>query len=60
MSCLGILRRKENRAATEADMLYLNPHEFADPTAKLINNLEHQLVAVIVNAVEKTLQLING
>ena len=59
MSCLGILRRKEDRAATEVYMLNLNPHEFTHPATKFINDLEHQLMTVSVNAVEKTLELIS-
>ena len=60
MSCFCILCRKEHRASTEVHVLDLNPHEFADSTAEFINHLEHQLVTVIVNAVEKTLELIGG
>ena len=58
MSGFGILSRKEYCASTEVDVLYLDPDEFAHATAELINDLEHQLVPVIVNAVEKTLQFI--
>ena len=60
MSGFGILSRKEHCAATEVYMLNLNPHEFTHPAAKLINDLEHQLVTVIVNAVEETLEFIDG
>jgi len=41
-------------------MFYLNPDEFADPTAEFIDHFEHQLVTVIVNAVEETLEFIDG
>jgi hypothetical protein len=58
MSCFCILRGKEDCAATEVYMLYLNPHEFTHPAAKLINDLEHQLMAVIVNAVEEILKFL--
>ena len=57
---LCIFCRKENRASTEIHMFNLNPYEFADATTELINNLKHQLVVVIVNTVEKALELIDG
>ena len=60
MSCLGILRRKEDRAATEVYMLNLNPHEFTHPATNFINDLKHQLVFVAVNTVEEALELISG
>lgn len=58
MSCFCILRGKKDCAATEVYVLYLNPDEFTDPTTKFINNLKHQLMAVIVNAVEEILKLL--
>jgi len=59
MSCFCILRRKEDCAATEVYMLYLNPHEFADSTAEFINHLKHQFMSVIVNTVEEILEFVN-
>ena len=58
MFCFGILGRKENRASIEVEMLDLNFDKLSYPAAKLVDYLEHQLVAVIVDTVEKTLKLI--
>jgi hypothetical protein len=41
-------------------MLYLNLYELTNSAAELINYLEHKLMAVIVNAVKKLLQFIDG
>ena len=60
MFSLGILGRKENSASTEVHVLYLDPHKFTDATAEFINYFKHQFVFVIVNTVEKTLELIDG
>jgi hypothetical protein len=57
---LGILSRKENRASTEVSMLDLNPDEFSNTTSELVDHFKHQLVIVVVDTVEKLLQLLDG
>ena len=59
MFCFCIFGWKENGASTEVDVLYLDFDKFTNTTTKLINHLNHQLVAVIVNTVEKNLVFID-
>lgn len=40
-------------------MLDLNSYELAYPTAKLIDDLKHQLMVVVVNTVEELLELVD-
>ena len=58
VSGLGVLGREEDRAAAEMYVLDLNPHELPDPAAQFINDLKHQLVTVLIDAVEELLQFI--
>ena len=41
-------------------MLYRDRDKFADSTSEFINHLKHQLVVVVVNAVEEVLEFVNG
>jgi hypothetical protein len=56
---LCIFSRNENSASIEIHMLYLNPYKLSYPAAKLVNNLQHQLVLVVVDAVKQMLQLLD-
>jgi hypothetical protein len=57
---LGILSRKENCASTEVQMLDLDSYELSDSTAQFIDNFKHQLVIVVVDAVEELRKLLDG
>ena len=54
---LGVLLWEEDRASREIEMLELNADELSDPAAQLVDHLHHQLVLVVVNAVEELLKL---
>jgi hypothetical protein len=55
-----IFSRKENGASVKVQMFYLNPYEFADATTEFIDDLEHKLVKVVVDAVKELPKFIDG
>jgi hypothetical protein len=55
---LGVLRREENGAPAEMHVLDLNPNELPDAAAQFVDDLEHQLVGVVVDAVKELLELV--
>ena len=55
-----VLSRKEDRASAEVQVLQLNPHKFSNTAAKLIDNPEHQLMPVVLNAIEKSLPFLKS
>lgn len=56
----GIFCWEINSAPTEVQVFDLYSHELTCSATQLINRLEHQLVIIIVNTVEKILEFING
>jgi hypothetical protein len=55
---LCIFRRDKNLGTAEIDMSDLDTHELPDPAAHFKNDLEHQLVLIIVDAVEELHQFV--
>ena len=57
---LGVLGREEDCATAEADVPDSHLHELTHPATQLIDHLKHQLVGVVVHAVEELLELIES
>ena len=55
----GMFCREKHCASAEVDVFYLDFYKFSNSAAELVNHLKHQLMTVIVNTVEKTLEFIN-
>lgn len=59
MPGLRVLRRKVNTASAEVDVLELNPNELTDSASEFVDDLHHQLVAIVLNGIEESPQFIN-
>ena len=51
---------KEHRGPAEVQVLELDSDELPDSAAQLVGHLHHQLVLLVVNAVEELLKLLVG
>jgi len=60
MVSLGILRREEYGAAAEVHMFGLDSNKLADTATQFIDDLEHELMPVVVDAVEELGQLVDS
>lgn len=55
-----VLSREEYDTSAKVQMLELDSDELTHPAAKLVDHPEHQLVPVVLNTVEESLQFIHG
>lgn len=56
----GVVRRYEYAAPVEIQMLELDPHKFPDTTAQVVDNPKHELVPVVLHAIEEFLPFIKS
>ena len=56
---LRVLGREGDRVPREVEVFELDADELADPAAELVDNPDHEFVAVVLDPVEKPVPLVN-